>query len=125
MQQLRALWQPLQRWRKANTGKELKAMPGGYLLTQFAMATFVVTMAPTMLVPATKTYLDAFELRGMPWWWALIGLWLLGWWSIQIGALVISLTHGRALGDQLFAPAVKARPYRFEAKPPRRLRNRR
>jgi len=123
MKKSTSIWQTLQPWRKANNGKELKAMPAGYLLMQFALATFIVTMLPTMLVPASKTYLDAFELPGIPWWWSLVGLWLLGWWTIQVGALVVSVSHGRALSDQLFAPVVKTRPYRFEAKPPRRLRS--
>jgi hypothetical protein len=124
MEKLRALWRNIQIWRKVNIGKELKEMPSSYLAMQFMGSTFVVTMAPTILVPATKAYMDTLEMT-VPWWWALVGIWLAAFWLVQAFALVVSLSHGRALGEKVFSPTPKKCPYRFEVKPPRRTHKRR
>ena len=117
-------WQRVRHWQAVNHGRELKEMSAAYLLTQFSLATFIATMAPGILVPATKAFLEAMD-QGAPWWWGAVGLWLAAFWGIQVMALVVSVSHGRALGEKVFAPAAVARPYRFEPKRPRRLGKRR
>jgi hypothetical protein len=101
MNMFRAYWLRYRAWARINAARELKEMPTPYLFTQFGLATFVSTMLPTILVPSTRLFLEALD-KPMPWWGGLIGLWLAGWWLLQVGALLVVLSHGRALGDRLF-----------------------
>lgn len=117
------LWQRFRLWGQSYRGKELRHLPIAYLIMQFAFATFITTMLPTVLVPATTLYLNTFD-KSPPWWWGLLGVWVAAWWVIQIAALVIVLTHGRALGEKLFTPAKKVDRLHFPSRDQHRKRAR-
>lgn len=116
------LWQRYRAWWQSNRGKELKEMPATYLFAQFALATFITTMLPTMLVPATTLYLNTFE-KSPPWWWGLLGIWVGAWWLIQFAALVIVFTHGRAFGEKAFTPMKKSNRLHFPSRHRTRPKN--
>lgn len=92
-------WRLPARWRQ----KMLVEMPTPYLFVQFSLTTFVWYMAYPKLVWAT----DEFSKYASNWPWASIifmVLFLTALWLLWLVALVISLSHGRALGEKLFNP---------------------
>lgn len=103
--QTRGQWRLPTRWRN----KVLVEMPTPYLAIEFTLTTLITSLLLPKLVWAT----DEFSQHASAWPWASIVfmfLFLGALWLICIAAMVVSLSHGRALGDKLFSTPKPAKP---------------